>query len=80
MTTTEYAVVGMTCAHCERAVVTELRTIPGVEEVAVNLASGTARVTSAEALPLPLVRAAVEEAGYALAEPDRRSLPLSARS
>lgn len=62
-----YAVTGMTCEHCVRAVTGELSALPGVEEVRVDLAAGTATITSAEPLPVESVRAAVDEAGYELA-------------
>ncbi|MCW3842737.1 heavy-metal-associated domain-containing protein [Micromonospora yasonensis] len=62
-----YAVTGMTCEHCVRAVTEELSALPGVDEVRVDLAAGTATVTSAEPLPVESVRAAVDEAGYELA-------------
>lgn len=62
--TTDYAISGMTCAHCERAVTDELRQLAGVENVAVSAADGVARVTSAEPLDLAAVRDAVAEAGY----------------
>ncbi|MCP3784076.1 MULTISPECIES: heavy-metal-associated domain-containing protein [Micromonospora] len=62
-----YAVSGMTCEHCVRAVTEELSALPGVDEVRIDLASGTATVTSAAPLPVESVRAAVDEAGYELA-------------
>ncbi|SCL13715.1 Copper chaperone CopZ [Micromonospora rhizosphaerae] len=62
-----YAVTGMTCEHCVRAVTEELSALPGVEEVRVDLARGTATVASTEPLPVESVRAAVDEAGYELA-------------
>ncbi|RZU71771.1 copper chaperone CopZ [Micromonospora kangleipakensis] len=65
--TQTYAVTGMTCEHCVRAVTAELTTLPGVEEVRVDLSTGTATVTSADPLPVESVRAAVDEAGYELA-------------
>ncbi|MEU5723317.1 MULTISPECIES: heavy-metal-associated domain-containing protein [unclassified Micromonospora] len=65
--TQTYAVSGMTCEHCVRAVTEELSALPGVEEVRVDLAAGTATVTSSDALPVETVRAAVDEAGYELA-------------
>ncbi|MFE9200765.1 heavy-metal-associated domain-containing protein [Micromonospora sp. NPDC007230] len=65
--TQTYAVSGMTCEHCVRAVAEELSALPGVEEVRVDLAAGTATVTSSDALPVETVRAAVDEAGYELA-------------
>ena len=65
--TSSYTVVGMTCGHCVSSVSEEVGAIPGVEQVAVDLASGSLTVTSTEALDASVVRAAVEEAGYAVA-------------
>lgn len=65
-----YDVVGMTCSHCVSAVQEELGTIHGVTEVTVDLVvDGATRVTvtSERALDEGAVRAAVDEAGYALA-------------
>ena len=63
-----YRVIGMTCGHCVQAVTTELSRIPGVSDVAVDLASGAVTVISESTLGLDDVRAAVDEAGYALAD------------
>jgi copper chaperone CopZ len=60
-------VVGMTCGHCVASVTEEVQEIPGVEQVQVDLASGSLTVTSAEPLDDATVRSAVEEAGYQLA-------------
>jgi copper chaperone len=67
MTEATYRITGMTCDHCVRAVTEELRALPGVLDVTVQLESGAATVTSTEPLAGPAVRAAVEEAGYRLA-------------
>ncbi len=67
MTTSTYTVTGMTCGHCVSAVTQEVARLPGVHEVAVDLASGSVTVASDAPLPEPRVRAAVEEAGYELA-------------
>lgn len=67
MTTTAiYAVTGMTCNHCVRSVTTEVKEIPGVSIVDVDLESGSLTVSSEGELDESLVRAAVEEAGYEL--------------
>ncbi|MGC4852499.1 heavy-metal-associated domain-containing protein [Micromonospora sp. DT4] len=66
LVTRVYAVTGMTCAHCVSAVTDELSALPGVRQVKVDLATGTATVTSAAPLPDDSVRAAVDEAGYEL--------------
>ena len=67
MSTSTYTVTGMTCGHCVTSVTEEVREIPGVEDVTVELESGAVTVTSAEPVDEASVRAAVEEAGYALA-------------
>jgi copper chaperone len=66
--TSTYSVTGMTCAHCVQAVTGEISTLPGVAEVQVDLASGAVTVTSAAPLAEEAVRAAVDEAGYELAD------------
>jgi len=67
MTVTEtYAVTGMTCDHCVQAVTEELVRLPGVRDVRVDLSSGRITVRSDGMVPLDEVRAAVDEAGYAL--------------
>lgn len=66
--TTDYAITGMTCSHCEQAVSGELGRLPGVESVAVSASDGTARVTSAAPLDIAAVREAIDEAGYELAD------------
>jgi copper ion binding protein len=66
MSTTTYQVTGMTCGHCVQAVTTEVSAIDGVTEVQVDLESGRVEVTG-EDVTEDAVRAAVDEAGYALA-------------
>ena len=60
--TTELTVNGMTCGHCETAVKNALKSVPGVQEVRVDLRGGTASVQG-EADPQALI-AAVTEEGY----------------
>jgi copper ion binding protein len=68
MSTSTYAVEGMTCDHCVKAVSTEVGKVPGVTDVSVDLPSGQVTVT-ADPDPDPgAVRAAVEEAGYEVRE------------
>ena len=62
MMTTELTVNGMTCGHCEKAVQNALKSVPGVQDVRVNLQDGTATVQG-DADPQALV-AAVTEEGY----------------
>lgn len=65
--TTEYTVTGMTCQHCVNAVTEEVAEINGVTGVDVDLGSGRVSVTSEQPVDDAAVRAAVDEAGYALA-------------
>ena len=71
MTTSTYAITGMTCGHCASAVTSELKTLEGVTDVAVDLvAGGTSSVTITSTQPLAesQVAAALDEAGdYQLA-------------
>lgn len=64
-------VTGMTCGHCVNAVTEELTALPGVTAVDVDLvAGGTSRVTVSSDQPLSgeQLRAAIDEAGYQVAE------------
>ena len=65
--TETYTVTGMTCAHCAASVTEEISELAGVEDVAVVVETGAVTVTSAAPLDPAAVRAAVEEAGYAIA-------------
>jgi copper chaperone CopZ len=66
--TSTYHVTGMTCGHCVQAVTEELSALPGVADVQVDLASGAVTMTSEAPLADEAVRAAVDEAGYELAD------------
>lgn len=71
MTEIVFRVSGMTCDHCVAAVTDEITAIPGVRGVTVALVpSGVSdvSVTSDRPLDRETVRAAVDEAGYALVE------------
>ena len=66
-----YRVEGMTCGHCVSAVTAELSEVPGVQDVNVDLVPdglSTVTVTSETPPELDQVRAAIDEAGYALAD------------
>ena len=67
MTTETYTVTGMTCGHCVSSVTEEVRELPGVSDVQVDLDSGKVTVTADAPVGADKVRAAVEEAGYTLA-------------
>jgi copper ion binding protein len=62
-----YYVTGMSCEHCVAAVSETVGELPGVSGVDVDLASGAVVVTGS-GVEREAVRAAVQEAGYALAE------------
>jgi copper chaperone len=68
MTTATWTVVGMTCGHCVNAVTEEVSQVPGVTAVDVDLVSGGLTVTSQAPVDDAAVRAAVEEAGYQVAD------------
>ncbi|WP_448613292.1 heavy-metal-associated domain-containing protein [Modestobacter sp. URMC 112] len=63
---TTFAVTGMTCRHCERALTEELGRVDGVRSVLVDLADGTVTVAIDRPLDRADIAAAVDEAGYAL--------------
>ncbi len=60
-----FAVTGMTCAHCQAAVVEEVGALAGVAGVEVDLASGRLAVRGT-GLDDAAIAAAVTEAGYQL--------------
>lgn len=66
--TTVYQVSGMSCGHCEGAVGSEISEIPGVSSVKAVAATGEVTVVSEAALDEAAVRAAVDEAGFELAD------------
>lgn len=66
MITQTYRVKGMTCGHCVNSVSSEVGALPGVDDVQVDLTSGTVTVKSATALDEQSIREAVDEAGYEL--------------
>jgi copper chaperone CopZ len=71
VTTTIYRVTGMTCEHCVRAVTSELVALDTVGDVSVDLHPddvSLVTVTTSGPLPLDAVTAAIDEAGYELAD------------
>jgi copper chaperone len=58
-------VTGMTCQGCVASVTRVLKAVPGVSEVLVELAPGTAKIAYDQSLAtLPVLKAAIEDAGY----------------
>lgn len=67
MTNSNFIVVGMTCNSCAMTVTEEVTQVPGVHDVAIELATGRLTVTSDATLDPALIKVAVEDAGYRLA-------------
>lgn len=61
-----YAVQGMTCGHCAASVTREVNRLEGIEDVRVDVASGTLTIRATDAVTDAAVAAAVDEAGYAV--------------
>ncbi len=64
MTISAYQVTGMTCAHCEAAVRSEVSQLDGVQSIEVSAQTGALVVNSQRPLDDAEVLAAVDEAGY----------------
>jgi copper chaperone CopZ len=64
-----FTVTGMSCGHCVASVTEELEAVPGVREVAVDLASGRVDVTSDRPVDSSDLRRAVTEAGFSALSP-----------
>ncbi|SDL87451.1 Cu+-exporting ATPase [Janthinobacterium sp. OK676] len=62
------AIEGMSCASCVGRVEKALAAVPGVSLASVNLATEMAKVTSSTPIPLATLQAAVEKAGYSVAQ------------
>ncbi|WP_433438444.1 heavy-metal-associated domain-containing protein [Nonomuraea sp. CA-141351] len=69
MATATYTVKGMTCGHCVSSVKEEVSEVAGVTSVEVDLAGGLLTVESDSPLDTAAIVAAVEEAGYEVANP-----------
>ena len=67
--TQEYKIVGMNCAHCRAAATKAIQEVEGVDNVDVDLASGTAVVTG-NASPQKVAEA-VRRAGFDIEEPNK---------
>ena len=64
MSTTVYAVRGMTCGHCAGSVTAEITKIPGVTDVQVDVPAGRVTVASDQPVSADAIAEAVDEAGY----------------
>ena len=61
-------ITGMTCASCAGRVEKALKALPGVTEASVNLATESATVNADSSVSAQQVQAAIEAAGYGVAE------------
>ena len=69
MSTVTYSVPGVSCGHCESAIVAEVSQIDEVVDVAVDLEAKTVTVTADDPVAIDAeVRAAIDEAGYEVAD------------
>jgi copper chaperone len=68
MTELSYAVPGVSCDHCRRAISTEVGRVAGVDTVEVDLERKVV-VVRGDAFADDEVRAAIDEAGYDVAGP-----------
>ncbi len=64
MKTVELNIDGMTCGHCARLVEMALQSVPGTEDVQVNLDEGRASLEAAQEVEVSQLLGAVEKAGY----------------
>jgi copper chaperone len=62
-------VSGMSCQGCVASVTRVLKAVPGVADVVVSLEPGMAKVSyDATQATLPVLKAAIEDAGYDVTE------------
>lgn len=61
-----FQVKGMTCGHCERAVIQAVQALDAAAEVKVDLAKGEVRVASD--VPAERLMEAIREEGYEVAQ------------
>ncbi len=64
MSSSTYAVQGMTCDHCAGSVTAEITKIPGITDISVDVKAGRLTIVSDDPVPASAVEEAVEEAGY----------------
>lgn len=66
MSTTTYAVPGISCGHCKTAIEGEVSKLDGVDSVSVDIDARTVTVTGSATDPE--IRSAIDEAGYDVVE------------
>ncbi|PXY28243.1 heavy-metal-associated domain-containing protein [Prauserella muralis] len=68
MSASTYTVKGMTCSGCMNKVTTAVTGVAGVNDVDVDIATGEVTVISDAPIDSELVRAAIADAGYEVAQ------------
>lgn len=68
MTTTTYNVPDVSCEHCVRAVTQEVGKLEGVEDIQVDLDTKTVTVRREDRVTDAQIIAALDEAGYDVAQ------------
>ncbi|MGI5166746.1 heavy-metal-associated domain-containing protein [Spirillospora sp. CA-253888] len=66
MSEIRYSVPGISCGHCVNAISGEVRQVPGVSQVTVDVDAKTVTVQGTD-LDDAALRAAIDEAGYDIA-------------
>jgi copper chaperone CopZ len=64
--TTTFQVRGMTCAHCEHAVVSSVSRLDGVQSVTVDLPTGLVTIAVDRPTDRAGIAAAIDDAGHTL--------------
>lgn len=65
MSVQKFNIEGMSCAHCENAVIEEVGQLPGISDIHVSATEGTMTLDNAgEGADDAAIIAAVDEAGY----------------
>lgn len=67
-TTSTYVVSGMSCGSCVGKVTAGLGKLSGIDDVDIDLTTGTVTVTGASAADVALIQATVENLGYELVQ------------
>lgn len=67
MSEKQYRVTGMSCEHCAASITEEVSQVPGVSHVDIDVKTGSVSV-GGTGLNDALLRAAIAEAGYEVAE------------
>lgn len=62
--TKEFAVRDMSCQHCVAAITKEVASVPGVQNVSIDLGSKHVSVEAGEQVTTETLLAAINEAGY----------------